>query len=168
MKEALRFCSQCGGSLEYKLLKAGEPHRHVCSSCDTIHFLGPKLAAGVLFQHNDQIVLARRAIEPGMGLWAYPGGFVERGETLEEAAKREAKEEVCAEIELEGLLGVYSYPASIIAVVMFCGKSLGDKPKVGDEVKEVGFFSKENIPWEELAFSSVKESLEDYLSGKVR
>jgi len=163
MNQSFRFCPTCGQVLDYKIIKLGEPKRHVCGACNKIHFQNPKLAAGVLFVHEDKLVLGKRDIEPGRGLWSYPGGFVEQGETVNDAALREAKEEAKADVKLEGLLGVYSYPGSIIAVVMYRGRSVGPKPQAGDEVQEIGLFSPQEIPWEELAFQSVRDSLKDYL-----
>jgi len=164
MNVFFRYCPHCASPIELKDLKSGEPKRHVCTSCQKIHFQGPKLAAGILLVHDGLLVLARRSIEPGLGLWSYPGGFVEQGEVVVEAAKREAWEEIHARVKIEGLLGVYSYKNSVIAIVMYRGRSIGEKPKVGDEVEEVGFFSPEKIPWGELAFPSVKDSIKDYLA----
>lgn len=163
MSASFRFCPQCGQGVVLKVVKEGESERHFCESCGRIHFLSPKLAAGIIVLHEGKMVLARRDIEPGWGLWTYPGGFVELGETVEQAAIREAKEEIKAEVELEGLLGVYSYPGVRVAVVMYRGRSVGEKPRSGDEVQEVQFFSPDEIPWEELAFASVTDALKDYL-----
>jgi ADP-ribose pyrophosphatase YjhB (NUDIX family) len=163
MSSSFRFCPQCGQKVILKFIKVGEPQRHFCESCEKIHFLSPKLAAGVIVLYDGKLVLSRRDIDPGQGLWTYPGGFVEVGETVEQAAIREAKEEIHADVQLEGLLGVYSYPGIGVAVVIFRGLSIGEKPRCGDEVQEVAFFSPHEIPWEKLAFSSVSDALKDFL-----
>lgn len=164
MIDEFRFCPHCGHGVEKRLLKNGEPHRHVCGQCGTVHFHGPKLAAGVVFLHEGKLVLSRRDIEPGKGLWSYPGGFVERGERVSDAARREAREEVHADVEIDGLLGVYSYPATEVAIVVYYGRNRGVAPKPGDEVQEVQLFSPDEIPWHELAFRSVHDCLKDYLA----
>src|SRR5688500_6476804 len=94
MEEGYRFCPACGGTLEARLLKAGEPHRLVCTNCASILYLDPKVAVGtIIAAGDDRIVLVRRAIEPGHGLWVFPGGYVDRGEEITAAARREAREE---------------------------------------------------------------------------
>ena len=83
------FCPKCGGALESKVLKAFEPTRLVCSRCRFVFFLDPKVAAGALFKLDGSIVLLQRGIEPSYGKWVFPGGYVDRGETVEGAAIRE-------------------------------------------------------------------------------
>ena len=105
-----RFCPRCGMSLESRLLKAGEPERLVCIGCEFVFYLDPKVAVGTIIE-NDQgdILLVRRAIEPGYGKWVFPGGYVDRGEEVQAAAVREALEESGLSVRLERLIDVYSY-----------------------------------------------------------
>src|SRR5829696_5941263 len=108
---AYRFCPVCGGALELRTLKAGEPERLVCTACGFVFYLDPKIAVGTIIADADgRIVLVRRAIEPGFGLWVFPGGYVDRGEVITSAALREAKEESGLDVRLYGLINVYSYP----------------------------------------------------------
>jgi NADH pyrophosphatase NudC (nudix superfamily) len=94
-----RFCPVCGGSLEARVIKAMDPKRLVCTSCEFIFYLDPKLAVGTIIRDDrDQIVLVRRAIEPGYGKWVFPGGYVDRGEEVLTAAVREAREECGLEV----------------------------------------------------------------------
>jgi mutator protein MutT len=160
------FCPKCGGRLVLKQLKPGEPERHVCSKCAFIFFLDPKVAAGTIFELDGKIILARRAIDPGYGKWVYPGGFVDRGETVEEAAVREAREEVNAEVELKELLGVYSYSGVPIVVVVFFAEWQKGEVQAADECLEVHGFAPEDIPWDELAFSSIRDALQDYVQRR--
>ena len=88
-----RFCPRCGGALLARCVKSGDPDRLCCGGCDFIFYLDPKLAAGVILDIGERVVLLRRAIEPAYGAWVFPGGFVDRGEHPEEAALREAREE---------------------------------------------------------------------------
>jgi ADP-ribose pyrophosphatase YjhB (NUDIX family) len=157
------FCPKCGAPLELKKIKPAEPERLVCTKCHFIFFVDPKVAAATIFQSANKIVLARRAIDPGYGKWVFPGGFVDRGETVEEAACREALEEVHAEVELEELLGVYSYSGVPIVVIVFAAQWVGGELSAADECLEVRAFGPEEIPWEDLAFSSIRDALKDYL-----
>ena len=117
---ASRFCPACGGPLETRQLKAGDPPRLVCAQCGFILYLDPKVAVGtVITTADDRIVLVRRAIEPGYGLWVFPGGYVDRGEEITTAARREAREEAGLEIRLDGLINIYSYPGRPIVIVVY-------------------------------------------------
>jgi 8-oxo-dGTP diphosphatase len=157
------FCPKCGGRLELKLIKEGEPERLVCSSCQFIFFLDPKVAAGTIFRLDDKIVLARRAIDPGYGKWVFPGGFVDRGETVEDAARREAHEEVGVDVELRDLVGIYSYSGKPIVVIVFSADWRSGELRAADECLEVDTFAPDDIPWDELAFSSIRDALQDYV-----
>src|SRR5262245_41518491 len=106
------FCPRCGRTMESRVLNASEPARLVCKQCYFVFFLDPKVAACTIIQQPAGIVLLQRAIEPGYGKWVFPGGYVDRGETVAEAAVREAREEVNLEVKLLSLLGVYSYRRS--------------------------------------------------------
>ena len=166
-----RFCPRCGGSLEPRKLKASEPERLVCRSCSFIFYLDPKVVAGTLFTIDQRVVLLRRGVEPGMGRWVFPGGYVDRGESVQEAAIRETKEESCVDVRLHSLLGVYSYQRSPNVIVVYAAEVVGGKLEAGDESAEAGTFDSARIPWNELAFPSTKDALKDYvrlyLSGKM-
>lgn len=135
--------------------------RRVCTSCGFIDYVNPRIVAGVVAHQDGQILLCKRAIDPRKGFWTLPAGFMELGESVEEGARREAREEACAELEMEGLLGVYSIPR-IGQVQMFFRARLINQPSAGPESLEVGLFRWDNIPWPELAFPSVRWALEHY------
>src|SRR5215207_2618639 len=110
MEIVYRFCPTCAGPLESRSLKAGDPERLVCTRCGQVLYLDPKVAVGTIIKTDrDRLVLVRRAIEPGYGLWVFPGGYVDRGEGVESAAIREAREEAGLDVRLDGLLNIYSY-----------------------------------------------------------
>jgi ADP-ribose pyrophosphatase YjhB (NUDIX family) len=161
--EEYRFCPRCGGRLTLKLLKAGDPERLVCSNCEFVFFLDPKVAAGTIFTVDGKIILGRRAIEPSYGKWVFPGGFVDRGETIEAAALRETREEMNVEVELAGLLNVYSYPSTPVIVLVFAAEVIGGKLMAADECLEVRGYEPGQIPWEELAFTSTRDAIRDYI-----
>jgi len=159
------FCPKCGGALESRLLKTSEPARLVCQQCDFVFFLDPKVAACTVIHQPGGIVLLQRAIEPGYGRWVFPGGYVDRGETVADAAVREAKEEVNLEVQLVSLLGVYSYRHSPVIIVVYIADAVGGLLKAADEALDVRLFSPESIPWDELAFPSTQEALRQYVEG---
>lgn len=161
--ESYRFCPKCSGKLECKLLKAGEPKRFVCSQCQYVFYIDPKIAACTITEISGRIVMLKRAIPPGVGLWVIPGGFVDIGETVEEAAIRETWEEVGLKVEIGPLVGVYSYPKSSVAIVVYQSTFLEGVPEALDESLEVGLFEPEDIPWLEIAFRSTEDALRDYL-----
>mgnify|MGYP002639854471 CR=1 FL=1 len=160
--EVCAFCRQCGGVLEERRLSPVEV-RPICTDCGTITYIDPKVAAAVIYTTDEGILLIRRAIEPGFGMWAVPGGFVDRGEEVPAAAAREALEETGVEIELTHLLGVYSYEGWTSVVVMYEGKIATGTPRPLDEVSEVRSFPPHDLPWDEIAFYSTHDALRDYL-----
>jgi len=161
-----RFCPACGGPLEPRHLKAGDPMRPVCVRCGYVHYLDPKVAVGtVIVTSDDEIVLVRRAIEPGYGLWVFPGGYVDRGEEITVAAIREAREESGLEVHLDGLINIYSYPGRPIVVVVYKASVVTGRLQVDEESLEARLFSRAEIPWDQLAFRSTREALEDFYTG---
>lgn len=164
-----RFCPSCGGTLQQRLLKQGDPQRLVCAACGFVFYLDPKVAVGTIIRGDDsRIVLVRRAIEPGYGLWVFPGGYVDRGEEIRAAAIREAREEAGLRVRLDGLLNIYSYPGRPLIVIVYAATALGGELCPDDECLEVRLFSPDEIPWNELAFPSTHEALRDYFSGEIR
>jgi ADP-ribose pyrophosphatase YjhB (NUDIX family) len=161
-----RFCPACGGALETRSLKTGDPDRLVCSACGFVFYLDPKVAVGTIITAPDsRLVLVRRAIQPGYGLWVFPGGFVDRGEEVTRAAIREAREESGLDVRLDRLVNVYSYPDAAVIIVVYAATATGGTLCADDECLEARLFSPDELPWEELAFQSTREALRDYLDG---
>ena len=129
-------------------------------------YLGPKLVAAVIFELNGGIVLTQRAIDPGYGKWTFPGGFVDRGETAEAAAKREAREEAGVEVEVGKIIGLYSYEDQVPVIAVFSGRVTAGKPAPLDETMAVKVFPYDDLPWSEMAFPSTEDALKDYLLRK--
>ena len=157
-----KFCVRCGGRLELKLVKKGEPERLVCQSCGYIQYLNPRVASGAIVRQNGKLLLLRRGIEPAYGKWVFPGGFVDAGETLEGAAQRESMEEAGIKVSIDGLVGAYSYEGSPVVIIVYAGAIVGGQPDALDESIGIGFFDRDEIPWDDLAFPSTKDSLEEY------
>jgi len=158
-----RFCPRCAGRLEGRVIKDDEPERLVCVACGFVFYLGPKLVAGAIFELDGGIVLIQRAIEPGYGKWTFPGGFVERGEVAEAAAEREALEEAGVEIEVTGIVGLYTYEGQVPAIAVFAARATGGEPAPLDETLDVRRFPRNELPWSEMAFPSTEQALKDYL-----
>lgn len=158
-----KFCPRCGAPLGRRRLKEFEPERLVCTRCLFVMYLNPKVAAGAVVEHQGRVVLLRREIDPRAGFWVHPGGFVDRGETLEQAAIRETREEVGLEVEILGLLGAFSFLDSEVVVVTYAARTLSGEPRVGDECLEVRTFAPQELPWDELAFPSTRLALKEYL-----
>ena len=144
-------------------VKDGEPERLVCEECSFIFYLGPKLVAAVIFEVDGGIVMTQRAIEPGYGKWTFPGGFMDRGETAEAAAKREAREEAGVEVEVGPILGLYSYEGQVPVIAVYKGRVTGGKLEPLDETLAVKVFPRDGLPWSEMAFPSTEQALKDYV-----
>jgi ADP-ribose pyrophosphatase YjhB (NUDIX family) len=164
LQPPFRFCPLCGGLLESRRIKSSEPMRLVCGRCSFVYYLDPKIAAATITLYENRIVLVKRGISPGYGKWVIPGGFVDRGETVEQAAIRETLEETNLQVELKSLVNVYSYPGHTVIIVAFLAEAVAGTPapQACDETLEVGLFRPENLPWSEMAFSSTRDALREY------
>jgi ADP-ribose pyrophosphatase YjhB (NUDIX family) len=157
----------CGGELEPRSLKASEPERLVCTRCGFVFYLDPKVAVGTIITDDQgRIVLVKRAIEPGYGKWVFPGGYVDRGEQVQVAAVREAKEEAGLDVRLDHLINIYSYPGRAPVIIVYAASIVGGELCCDDEGLEARWFRPEEIPWAELAFTSTYDGLREYL-GKA-
>lgn len=162
----MKFCSQCGARVERRIPEGDNRERHVCTRCGTIHYQNPLIIAGCLPIHNDQVLLCRRAIEPRLGYWTLPAGFMENGETTEQAALRETLEEACAEVEIRSLYTL----TSIVHVNQVQMIYLADLPlprfAPSTESLEVRLFREEEIPWDDLAFETIRQILRLYFQDR--
>jgi ADP-ribose pyrophosphatase YjhB (NUDIX family) len=158
-----RYCPKCGGSLDKKIVKTTEPKRLVCQACSFIFYQDPKVVAGTLFTLNGGVVLLKRGVEPALGKWVFPGGYVDRGESVQDAAVRETKEESQLDVKLGPLLNVYSYPRSPNVIVVYTAEVVGGTLTAADESTDAAIFPVKEIPWHELAFDSTKDALNDYI-----
>jgi ADP-ribose pyrophosphatase YjhB (NUDIX family) len=137
--------------------------RYVCDRCQTVHYENPKIVAGCLAEWEGRILLCRRAIEPRHGLWTLPAGFMENDETTLQAAMRETLEEAGAHVALAGLYALFNLPHINQVYLMFRGRLLAPDYAPGAESLDVQLFAEEDIPWQQLAFPVVRETLRLYL-----
>lgn len=158
-----RYCPRCGGALEQRIVKENEPKRLACQACSFIFYQDPKVVAGTIFVLNGGIVLLRRGVEPGLGKWVFPGGYVDRNEAVHDAAVRETKEESNLDVKLGPLLNVYSYTRSAHVIVVYAAEIIGGTLAAADECAEAKIFAPNEIPWNELAFDSTRDALRDYV-----
>ena len=144
--------------------------RHICTKCAWVHYLDPKVACGTISELDGKFALIQRNIEPKKGYWSFPCGFMEIDETTEQAALRETREETGLEVELQGLIGTYSYTESYfggaVVVVVYRAKVLGGSLCADDDCCDARLIAPAEIPWEKLAFASSHAALRDWLQAK--
>lgn len=164
----MNYCSVCSQPVSKKVPPGDNLPRFVCESCQTIHYHNPKIVAGCIPEWGDQILLCRRAIEPKSGLWTFPAGFMEIGESTEQAARRETEEEAHAQVELTSLYAVLSLPHIGQVYLVFRGRMLSPEFRAGEESLDVRLFRRAAIPWDEIAFPVVKDTLRRYVEDAVQ
>lgn len=163
----MNYCNQCGESVSQQIPEGDNRPRYVCTACTTIHYENPKVITGCLPIHGDQVLLCKRAIEPRAGLWTLPAGFLENGETSADGALRETIEEANARVNIEGLYTLFSLP-HISQVYMFFRATLQDLDfYAGEESLETRLFNEDEIPWDDLAFPVITETLKHYFRDRT-
>jgi len=166
MEPTVNFCSACGASTSFQIPAGDSLPRHVCTQCDTIHYRNPRLIVGSLPEWEDRILLCRRAIEPMYGKWTLPAGFMENGETVADAARRETAEEACARIALGNMFSLISVPHIDQVHVIYRARLLDHDFAAGAETLELRLFSEDEIPWDEIAFRTIKITLRHYFADR--
>lgn len=139
-----RFCPKCGDRLEIDT--SGTPHRPTCPSCGHTIYRDPKLVATAVIEQSGKILMIRRATEPGLGLWSLPGGYVDQGELVSDAAVREVSEETGFNVSVERLIGLFSEVGRPVVVAAYHGRILDGHEIASPEVLEVAFFNPEQLP----------------------
>lgn len=159
----MKFCSNCGKAVELLIPEGDNRLRHVCIHCDTIHYQNPKIVAGTVPVYQGKVLLCKRAIEPRYGYWTLPAGFMENKESTTEAAIRETWEEAEANVEITGLYTVMNIPHIDQVHIFFRANVINGAFGCGSESLETRLFTFNEIPWEELAFPTVKQTLQHFL-----
>lgn len=162
-----RFCMHCGERLTSAIPEGDSRRRLVCTECGFVHYINPRPVAGVIpvREEDGHLLLVRRAIEPRMGTWVFPGGYMDVGESAEEAAARETREEACLVVEDLSLVGVYTRIGPGVVVIVYEGIARSDAA-CGNETSEVRWFHPDEIPWDELAFDSTEAALRDWVASR--
>jgi ADP-ribose pyrophosphatase YjhB (NUDIX family) len=156
------YCSHCGERVTEKIPAGDDRPRYVCGTCNTVHYQNPKIVAGCVPVWDNRVLLCRRAIEPRHGLWTLPAGFMENGESTEQAAARETWEEACARVTKLALYGVFSMPKINQVYMMFRAPMETGDFRPGPESLDVRLYDEHDIPWDELAFPVIKLTLERF------
>jgi ADP-ribose pyrophosphatase YjhB (NUDIX family) len=164
----MNFCSNCGARVELRVPDGDNVPRFVCPACNTIHYRNPLMVIGAIPEWEDKILLCKRAIEPRYGRWTLPAGFMELGETTEQAAMRETYEEALARVELHPLFTLLSVPHVNQVHLFYRARLLDLDFGAGTESLEVALFREEDIPWPELAFRTISTTLKYYFEDRKR
>jgi len=162
----MNFCSACGGKVSLKIPDEDNRPRFVCQDCEKVHYQNPKIVVGCIAEWQGKILLCHRAIEPRYGMWTLPAGFMENHETAMQGAARETMEEATASIEDMQLFAVFNITHISHVYIMFRGKVVNGLAEPGAESLATHFFNEEEIPWDELAFPVINESLELYFEDR--
>jgi ADP-ribose pyrophosphatase YjhB (NUDIX family) len=162
----MKFCSSCGSRLVEKIPRDDDRRRHVCPGCDTVHYQNPKIVTGCLPVWEDSVLLCRRAIEPRSGYWTVPAGFMELDETVEQGAVRETWEEARAQVEIQAPYSMFNLPHVNQLFVIYRArlKNLDFRP--GPESEDVRLFAEQDIPWDDLAFGTVRQTLRFFFGDR--
>jgi len=165
----MKFCSTCGNPVEFKTPAGDHLPRHVCSHCGTVHYHNPKVITGCVPESADgRILMCRRAIEPRLGLWTFPAGFLELGETSAQGAARETLEESQAEVEVEDLFAVISVPYVSQIYLLHRGRLKSEHHGPTPESSETRLMHEDEIPWEHIAFPTVYHGLKYFFEDRAR
>ena len=162
----MKYCSNCSASVELTIPEGDSLPRYVCTACNMIHYQNPKIVVGCIPEWEDKVLICKRAIEPRLGWWTLPAGFMENNETLAQAAARETLEEANARVEIGNLFTVYSLPHISQVYFLFRARLLDLDFKPGIESLEVKLVSELEIPWDEMAFRVIHDPLKRYFKER--
>ena len=166
-RHIIKHCRACGTSVELRVPDDGDTReRAVCPACGTIHYVNPLLVVGTVPYLGDQVLLCKRAIEPRYGKWTLPAGFMELGETMAQGAARETAEEAGAEVEMGAFFSAMSIPRVGQVHVFYLARLLHDRFDPGHESLEARLFTQHALPWDELAFTTVRETLKCFFADR--
>jgi len=163
----MKYCSECGTAVDLRIPAGDHLPRHVCPACGTIHYRNPKVIVGCVPEWDDRILMCRRAIEPRLGLWTFPAGFLELGETSGQGAAREALEEARADVAIGELFVVISVPyvSQVYMIHRARMKALTFGPTI--ESSEVMLMREDEIPWDRIAFPTIFHSLKFFFADRA-
>ncbi len=168
-RSPIRHCRDCGSAVSYRLPDDGDTrHRAICTACATIHYENPLNVVGTVPYFGERVLLCLRNIEPRRGKWTLPAGFMELGETAAQGAARETDEEAGAHFEIEGLFSVLSVPRVGQVHLFYRARLLNERFDPGPETQEARLFTEAEIPWDDIAFRTVRETLLRYFDDRRR
>jgi len=162
----MKFCSDCSAPVTLLIPDGDHLPRYVCTVCKTVHYQNPRIITGCVPEWQGKILLCKRAIEPRLGYWTFPAGFMENGEAVQDGAAREAMEEALARVQIGSLLAIVNVIRAHQVHVMFRARLLDADFGVGPESLETGLYDEDQIPWADIAFLSVEFALRRYLEDR--
>jgi ADP-ribose pyrophosphatase YjhB (NUDIX family) len=163
----MKFCSDCGSDrITFAIPDGDNRERHLCPDCGAIHYTNPRIIAGVLPVWEDRILLCKRSIEPRKDFWTLPAGFLENGETLQQGAERETREEALAHVDIHDIYTIFNLTHINQVYVFFRGTLIDGAYGVGEESADADLFAEHEIPWNELAFPTIHKTLKFYLQDR--
>ena len=163
--EPIKHCQRCGTAVVYRIPDDGDTReRAVCPACGKIHYVNPLIVVGTVPYVGDRVLLCKRAIEPRLGFWTLPAGFMELGETMAEGAARETDEEAGAHIEMGPFFSAISIPRVGQVHFFYLARLLDERFEPGSETLEARMFAESEIPWDEMAFLTVRQTLEHFFA----
>jgi ADP-ribose pyrophosphatase YjhB (NUDIX family) len=162
----MKFCPACGAPVAFTIPDGDHLPRHVCTACKAVHYLNPRIITGCVPEWQGKILLCKRAIEPRLGYWTIPAGFLENGEAIQDGAARESMEEALARVEIGSLLSVVNVIRAHQVHITFRARLLDTNYGVGAESLEVGLYDESEIRWEDIAFLSVEFALRRFLEDR--
>ncbi|MDR8763726.1 NADH pyrophosphatase [Burkholderia multivorans] len=163
----MKFCSVCGHEAIARIPQGDNRERFVCDHCGTIHYQNPRNVVGTVPVWGEQVLLCRRAIEPRYGFWTLPAGFMEMGETTAEAAARETLEEAGARVEVQNLFTLLNVPHVHQVHLFYLARLVDPEFEAGEESLEVKLFDEADIPWDEIAFPTVSQTLRFFFADRA-
>jgi ADP-ribose pyrophosphatase YjhB (NUDIX family) len=167
LHQPIKHCRECGTAVVYRLPDDGDTkERAICPACHTVHYQNPLNVVGTVPHWGDKVLLCKRNIEPRWGKWTLPAGFMELGETKAEGAARETDEEAGAQFELQGLFSLLNVTRVGQVHLFYRARLLSEHFNPGFETIEARLFTEDEIPWDEIAFRTVKETLERYFADR--
>lgn len=162
----IQHCRRCGAGTNYRVPPDDNRERATCTACSEIHYENPLNVVGTVPWWGDQVLLCKRNIEPRFGYWTLPAGFMELGETVAEGALRETVEEAGAQVELQALFTVLSVPRVGQVHLFYTARMLSTLLAPGPETIEARLFTEDEVPWDQLAFRTVRQTLEHYFADR--
>lgn len=162
----MKYCSHCRADIIVTIPDGDNRERFMCSSCDIIFYENPRIIAGSIAVYGDKVLLCKRAIEPRLGYWTLPAGFMENGETTQQGAWRETIEESQADVAIGELYSICNVPRINQVHMFYLATMSSDACGPTTESSEVGLYSEADIPWDEIAFATVKQTLERFFSDR--
>jgi ADP-ribose pyrophosphatase YjhB (NUDIX family) len=166
LQRRIQHCRVCGSTITYRIPSDDNRERAVCNSCGEIHYENPLNVVGTVPVWCEQVLLCRRNIEPRFGMWTLPAGFMELGESTAQGALRETIEEAGAQVEMQGLFTMLNVVRVGQVHLYYRARMLSTELNPGPETIEARLFTEQDIPWAELAFRTVRETLQHFFADR--